>query len=564
MERFDYVIVGAGAAGCVLANRLTSDPRVRVALIEGGQDRNSRKGIVRIPLGMVTFMAPSLAFLGGPRFMDWFETEAEPGLDNRTIALPRGRGTGGSTLVNGQIYIRGQREDFDGWRDQGNPGWGYEDLLPCFRKLERFELLAEPGSGDHLYTKAAHRSAPVEPRYHGVSGELNVAPLRSVNPLTHAFLEAAERAGYRFNPDFNGARQDGYGLYTFTQAGGERVTAESAYIDPIRHRPNLTIFPNRSVTRVIMEGRRATGVAWRELDGTAGETRAREVILSAGSFASPHLLMLSGIGDAESLAAHGIEPAHDLPGVGQNLQDHLDVTLEYRASTLTPYGGSWRAVPRNALHVLDWVFRRRGLFASTTGEGGLFLSTGGHDRPDIQLFFCTGMANTQNAKGFSTHGFLMHVCQLRPGSIGEVTLRSPDPAGKPRISYNFFQGDSTPDALREGVRRAREIIAQPPFARHLDRELAPGEQIRDDDALDAFIRKNVGTLFHPAGTCAMGTGPRAVVSPASLRVHGVDGLRVVDASVMPSVVSGNTVAAVYCIAEKAADLIRDGGKPGTD
>ncbi|MEW9807634.1 GMC family oxidoreductase [Mesorhizobium sp. ZMM04-5] len=556
MDRFDYVIVGAGAAGCVLANRLSEDPGVRVALVEAGPDRNARKAIVRTPLAMVTFMAPALAFLGGPKFMSWFETEPEPGLQGRTMALPRGRGSGGSTNVNGQIFIRGQREDFDGWRDLGNPGWGFDDLLPYFRKLERFEPLADPASGRRIRVDGKPFYDDVDPAYHGVSGPLNIAPLRSVNPLAFAYLEAARLAGFALNPDFNGPRQGGVGLYTFTQKDGQRVTAEGAYLDPVRHRANLTVIPDTQVTKVLFDGSRATGVAWRRGDET-GTLDAREVILSAGSFVSPHLLMLSGVGRARDLARHGIDVVRDLPGVGENLQDHLDVTLEYRAKSTTPYGISWKALPRNVLHVGDWLLRRRGLFSSTTGEGGGFVSTDpASERPDTQLFFCTGRANTQAASGFTGHGFLMHVCQLRPGSIGRLALNSADAGDKPSILYNFFRGDSTMQVLREGVRLARRIMAQKPFEPHIDAEIDPGPEVQSDGALDAFIRERVGTLFHPVGTCAMGPGEEAVVDPKTLRVHGVAGLRVVDASIMPAIVSANTVAATYCLAEKGADLIK--------
>ena len=548
MTRYDYVIVGGGAAGCVLANRLSEDTEVRVALIEAGPDRNARKAIVRMPLAMVTFMAPALAFLGGPKFMSWFRTEPEPGLQGRQIDLPRGRGTGGSTNVNGQIYIRGQREDFDHWRELGNAGWGYDDLLPYFKKLERFEALTAPGRKP--------LAEPIDPAFHGVDGPLNIAPLRSVNPMAQLYLEAAQRAGFSLNPDFNGKHQSGVGLYTFTQRNGERVTAEGAYLDPVRHRSNLTVLTSRTVTKVLMEGKRAVGVAWQGETGT-GETPAAEVILAAGSFVSPHLLMLSGIGEGRELERHDIAPVHELPGVGQNLQDHLDVTLEYRAKTTMPYGISWKALPRNAVHVLDWLVRRRGLFASTTGEGGGFVSTvPGVERPDVQLFFCTAIGNTQNAGGFTGHGFLMHVCQLRPSSAGRLRLTSGDPQDKPSILYNFLREEGSLDALRAGIRIARRIIAQAPFWPHLDREVDPGPEAEGDGALDAFIRRSVGTLFHPVGTCAMGVGPDAVVDPASLRVHGVDGLRVIDASIMPTIVSGNTVAATYCLAEKGADLVR--------
>lgn len=465
MPNYDFVIVGAGAAGCVLANRLTEDPSVRVALIESGPDHNSRRAIVRIPLAMVTFMAPSLAWMGGPKYMQWFETEPEHGLDGRRLDLLSGRGSAGSTLVDGQIYIRGQREDFDGWRDLGNPGLGFDDLLPYFRRLERFEPLADPASDRHLPARAEREAEPPDPAYHGATGDLNPAHMRSVNLLTPAFLKGAALAGHRFNPDFNGARQDGFGLYTFTQEKGERVTAESAYIDPIRERLNLDILSERTVTGVIMDGKRATGVAWRGTDGAPGETAGAEVILSAGSFVTPHLLLLSGIGDKDHLSRHGVPVVHHLPGIAESLQDHLDVTLESRAGTRAPYGASCRALPRNILHTADWLLRRRGLFASTTAEGGAFLSTTGSGRPDVQLFFCTAIANTQNATGFSTHGFLMHVCQLRPQSVGTLKLKSADPSERPSIQYNFFQGDSTTRVCAKGSGWPSKLSTRRPFSR---------------------------------------------------------------------------------------------------
>lgn len=553
---YDYIIVGGGAAGAVLANRLSANPDVNVVLVEQGSDRNSSKAIIRIPLAMVTFMATALAWLGGPHFVQWFETVREAGLNNRRIALPRGRGTGGSTLINGQIWIRGQREDYDHWRELGNPGWGYDDLLPYFKRSERFTPLTDPHSESRLPESDARAAQPHDYKLHGNNGPVTVSPIRAVNPLAHTFAKVMRSLGYRFNADFNGKNQAGYGFYTFTQKDGQRVTAENAYIDPIRHRKNLHILAEHRVTKVIMEGRRAIGVEWLDKTGNRGTTLASEVILSAGSYVSPQLLMLSGIGDREHLQRHGIDVLHHLPGVGRNLQDHLDITLEYQARDTTPYAASWRALPRNILHLADWIFRKRGLFASTTADGGAFLSTTGQDRPDIQLFFCSAMANTQNANGFGTHGYMMHVCELRPGSIGEVRLASNNPMQSPEICYNFFSGQSSAKVLTEGLKIARNIMLHRGFSQHHAQELAPGAEVESDIDLEAFIRRTVGTLFHPVGTCKMGRDEQAVVDPATLQVHGTTGLRIVDASIMPTIVSGNTVAACYAIAEKAADLIQ--------
>jgi choline dehydrogenase-like flavoprotein len=470
--------------------------------------------------------------------------------------LPRGRGTGGSTNVNGQIFIRGQREDFDHWLDLGNAGWGYDDLLPYFKKLERFELLTDAKTAKQIKVKGKALGDLIDPYYHGTNGLLNLAPPRSVNKMTEVYIEAAEQAGFNFTPDFNGKQQNGVGYYTFTQLKGERHSAEAAYIDPIRHRANLTILSDRKTLRVTMDGCKAVGIEV-EYEGHKEEIRAHEIILSTGSFVSPQLLMLSGIGDRKELETHGISVVHHLPGVGKNLQDHLDITLEYKSKTTGPYGISWKALPRNIVHVLDWFLRRRGVFASTTAEAGGFISTRPEtDRPDIQLFFCAGVANTQNAAGFTGHGFLLHATELRPNSIGSLSLKSADPHEKPSIIFNFFRDKSTTDSLREGFKAIRRIVSQPAFAPHLDHEVSPGPDVESDGAIEAFIRQTVGTLFHPIGTCSMGRGEMSVVDPENLRVYGTDGLRVVDASIMPSIVSANTVAATYCLAEKAADIIK--------
>ena len=552
-DPFDYVIVGAGAAGSVLANRLSEDPAVRVALLEAGPDRNARRWQVRMPLAMVAFMAPALARMGGARFINWKRSEPAPGLQGRERDLPRGHGTGGSANGNGQIHIRGQREDFDQWRDPGNAGWGHDDLVPCWRKLEWFDLLTNPASGRHLTVAGGSLGTGIDPALHGTVGPLTIAAPHFVNPMTRIFLAAARAAGFALTPDFNGARQSGVGFYHFTQSGGERVTAEAACLNPVRHRANLTILAGHKVRRVVMAGTRAVGVEC----GDKGVTDRREVILSARTSASPHLLMLSCIGPARDLARHGIPLVQDVPGVGGNLPDQPNITLEYKARTAVPYGIWWRSLPRNMAHVPDWLFRRRGLFASTTAEAGGFVPTvAGVERPDFQLSFCAGVANTRNASGFTGHGVLLHVCQLCPGSTGRLTLKDRDRETRPAVLYNFFRGASSVEPLRHGVRLARRIMAQAAFARHIAAEWTPGPDVDSDGAIDGFIRNRVGTLFHPVGTCAMGVGSDAVVNPANLRLYRVDGLRVVDAPVMPVLVSANTVAATCCLAEKAEDLIR--------
>ena len=559
MSEFDYIIVGGGTAGCVLANRLTEDPNVEVAMVEQGPDGNSRKRLVRTPLGVASFFVPFLKFLGGAKLVDWHESAPEPGLQGRKIALPRGRAVGGSSTINGMLYVRGQREDYDHWRDLGNEGWGFDDLLPYFKKVETFEALKNPASTRHLKFGSRPISEQIDPAYHGTEGPVTVSPMRHANPLCPAFFDAAVAVGMPLNADYNGASQEGVGYYYYVNKDGYRASAESAYIDPIRDRRNLTIISDTKVLKITTEGNRATGI----ICSTAGERRElkarREVILCTGSFISPQLLMLSGIGDAGQLKRHGIDLVQHLPGVGANLQDHVDTWVKYRAKSSTPYGISWKALPANIAHLFRWLLGRRGMLASTTSEAGGFFSTvAGVRRPNIQLFFNVTLGMVQDAASIFGHGWLVHVCDLRPHSSGHIRLKSADPYETPEILFNFFRGDSTMDALVAGIKRVREITAQAPFKKHFDQELVPGEDVTSDGALQAYIRQNCATLYHPVGTCRMGRGPMDVVDPATLKVHGMEGLRVIDASIMPEIVSANTMAATYCIAEKGADLIKAG------
>ncbi len=557
MVEYDYVIVGGGTAGCVLANRLTEDPKVSVAMVEHGPDHNTRRRLVRTPLGVASFFVPALKVLGGGKLVDWYESAPEPGLQGRTIALPRGRAVGGSSTINGMIYVRGQREDYDNWRDLGNPGWGYDDLLPYFKKIETFEALKQPSSTDHIRFGNTPLSAQIDPAYHGLAGPLNVAPIRHANPLCTAYFEAARALGWPLNPDYNGARQDGVGYYWYVNKNGFRQSAESAYLDPVRARKNLTIVSETKVVKILTEGRRATGIGC-ERAGERFEIKAkREILLCTGSFISPQLLMLSGIGDGAMLKRHGIDVVHHLPGVGANLQDHVDTWVKYRAKSHAAYGLSWKALPANIGHLLNWTFRRRGMLSSTTSEAAGFLSTvPGVTRPNVQLFFNVTLGMVQDAGSLLGHGWLVHVCDLRPKSRGHVRLKSADPYDGPEIQFNFFRGESTMDTLVGGIRQVRALTAQSAFRQHLDFEMAPGKDAGSDGALQAYIRENCATLYHPTSTCRMGSGPMDVVDPAGLRVHGIERLRVIDASVMPEIVSANTMAATYCIAEKGADLVK--------
>jgi choline dehydrogenase-like flavoprotein len=564
MSEFDYVIVGGGVAGCVVANRLTEDPSVRVAMLEFGTDKNHKKQIVRAPLGMVTFMMPNLAFLGGTKMMYLYEAEPSRGLGNQKMMLPRGKALGGSSMVNGMIYIRGQKQDFDDWRDMGNPGWGYDDLLPYFRKSENFVLASEPDATKNFELGGRPVRDQIDMAYHGIGGPVSVAPPRSPNPLCPTYFEAAKQAGYKLNADFNGEDQEGIGYHWLTQKGGERWGAESSYANPARERPNLTIITEARALEILMDGKRATGVKY-DRAGEISEIKAgKEVILATGAFISPQLLQLSGIGDPKELKRHGIEVRHALPGVGQNLQDHIDTWTKQRTKTNLTYGISWGTMHSNAMHILKWFAGRRGMLTSNTGEAGGFIKSGPEvDRPDLQLFFCSTMASAQASDSFWGHGWAMHACLLRPKSVGHVGLKSDSPYEAPLIAPNFLGDPYDMEILIRGVKIMREITRQPAFDPHRGEEVAPGPSVQTDDDIAAYIRSHSMTMYHPTSTCKMGTDDMAVVAPDSLLVHGLENLAIVDASVMPAVISGNTFAPTVAVAEKAADLIKARGKART-
>ncbi|MCE3271038.1 MAG: choline dehydrogenase [Ramlibacter sp.] len=524
----DYLIVGGGSAGCVLAARLSEDPSVQVALLEAGPPDTSV--LIHCPAG--------LALLAKNGQANWgFQTVPQAGLNGRRGYQPRGKVLGGSSSVNAMIYLRGQRADYDRWAAEGNAGWSWNEVLPYFRRAEHNERGADA--------------------FHATGGPLNVMDLRSPNRFGSVFVEAGKQAGYAENRDFNGISQEGVGLYQVTHKDGERFSAAKAYLAPNRQRPNLHVVTGAHATRVLLEGRRAVGVAWRQ-DGKDRELRARrEVILSAGALLSPQLLMLSGIGPAAQLQRHGIPVVHDLPGVGRNLHDHVDVVQVVDAPHLTDlFGLSPRGLVNAFRGILEWRRHRRGLLTTNFAEAGGFIrSTPEEPAPDLQLHFVIGKLVDHGRKTVFGHGYSCHVCLLQPKSRGTVTLASADPLAAPLIDPNFLADPDDVRRLVRGFQAMRHILRQPALAGLRGRELAASASAQDEAAIEAFIRGHADTIYHPVGTCRMGSGPDAVVD-AQLRVHGIEALRVVDASVMPTIISGNTNAPVIMIGEKAADLVK--------
>ena len=528
VEAFDYVIVGGGSAGCVLAARLSEDPAVSVCLLEAGPADTSM--LIHCPAG--------LALLAQTGRANWkFQTVPQAGLGGRRGYQPRGKVLGGSSSVNAMVYVRGQPDDYDAWAAEGNPGWGWADVLPLFKRAEHNERGADA--------------------FHGTGGPLNVMDLCSPNRFGSVFVEAGREAGHAVNEDFNGARQEGVGLYQVTHKNGERFSVAKAYLAPNRARPNLHVATGAQATRIVLEGRRAVGVEIRR-DGTTSTLRARrEVLLAAGALQSPQLLMLSGIGPAAHLQGLGIDVRHDLPGVGRHLHDHVDVVQVLDAPHLRElFGLSLSGAVAAIRGIVEWRRRRSGLLTTNFAEAGGFIrSSAAQTRPDLQLHFVIGKLVDHGRKIVLGHGYSCHVCLLQPKSRGSVTLASADPDDAPLIDPNFLADRDDLDRLVRGFKAMRHILAQPALAGHGARELRASASAQTDAEIEAFIRGHADTIYHPVGTCRMGSGPLDVVD-AELRVRGIDALRVVDAGVMPRIVSGNTSAPTVMIAEKAADMIR--------
>lgn len=518
---YDYIIVGAGSAGCVLANRLTEDPAIRVLLLEaGGRDSNQK---IHTPVAFSKLFQTAY---------DWtYFTDPEPHLEGRKLYWPRGKVLGGSSSINAMIYIRGNPADYDCWRELGNEGWGYSDVLPYFKKSENQER------------------GPSE--YHGVGGPLNVADLRCINPICESFVTAAEQAGYPRNPDFNGGSQEGFGFYQVTQIGGRRHSAAAAFLKPAMARRNLTVKTSVQVFGVLFEGKRATGVSYQSPNGSIQARAEREVILCAGAIGSPQMLMLSGVGGADHLRKFGIPVVCDLPGVGRNLQDHPAFPVAYDSKEPVSLLNTEKIGP-----LLRYLCFKDGPLTSNVAEAGGFVRTSGAVKmPDLQFHFAGAYYRNHGLDPVKEHGFTLGPTLVRPYSVGELRLRSGNPLDAPSIKANYLSEERDMEVLLTGLKLARELISLAPFDKYRSKETAPGKDIQSDDDLRKYIRRELHTLYHPVGTCKMGSDPAAVVD-SRMRVRGVQGLRVVDASVMPVIVNGNTNAPTIMIAEKAADLIR--------
>ena len=524
--QFDYIVVGAGSAGCVLANRLTASGKHRVLLIEaGGEDRNLW---IHVPIGYAKLFADA-------RHNWLYNSEPEPELGGRSIIQPRGKVMGGSSSINGLLYIRGQAEDFDHWRQLGNAGWSFTDVLPYFRRAEDQER--------------------GEDELHGVGGPLSVNDVSEPHPLCEAFIEACEQAGIPRTDDFNGATQEGAGYFQLTTRKGRRWSTARGYLAPARKRGNLAVVSNALTTRVLFDGRRAVGVEYRK-DGVTHTARANgEVILSSGAFNSPQLLQLSGVGPADLLRDHGINIVADMKGVGADLQDHYQARINYRSRTRNTINDMMGSMRGRVAAGLRYALLRKGFLTIGAGYAGAFAKTDPMmATPDVQFHFILFSADSVGLKLHTWPGFLASVCQLRPESRGFVRIKSADPAHAPAIQPRYLSAQADRDCMVAGMKLLRRVMSQSAIMRYIDEELAFGHKSWSDDDYLAYVRQRGTTVFHPTSTCRMGSDVTAVVDER-LRVRGFQGLRVADASIMPTVVSGNTNAACVMIGEKASDMI---------
>ncbi len=525
-SEFDYVIVGAGSAGCVLAHRLSADGKNSVLLLEAGpRDTNLW---IHVPLGY--------GRLFKEKTVNWmYQTEPEPGLDGRSVFQPRGKVLGGSSSINGLLYIRGQHEDYDRWRQHGNHGWGYDDVLPFFRKAED----QQRGADD----------------FHGAGGPLPVSDLGHPDPLSAAFITAAAETGLPKNPDFNGASQEGAGFFQTTTRHGRRASAAVAYLGSAKGRENLRVETSALAQRIVFDGRRAAAIEYRQAGALRTARVRKEILVSGGAFNSPQLLQLSGVGPAELLRKHGIDVVLDAPGVGHDLQDHLQVRVVMRCSQRITLNDVVNSPIRKILTGLQYAAFRTGPLTIAAGTSGAFFKTNPRlATPDIQIHFLPFSTDKMGEKLHPFSGFTASVCQLRPESRGSLRIRSADPAAPPEIRINYLSTEVDRTANVEGLKMLRKILQAPALRPYVVEEVDPGAKVVTDEELLRHCRARGSTIYHPTSTCRMGNDALAVVDQR-LRLRGIEGLRVVDASVMPDLVSGNTNAVVIMIAEKASDMI---------